>query len=79
VLVETISGEWGIYESQDIAIIDKPLARSYLKMQDFEGYYPIFVDSLLLFADKEMAKIRDIKLFKAVCKGRGVDIDKTVR
>ena len=77
VKVTTLNGEWGFFNSPDIQPVDTKEAKDYFDEKLVKGNYPIWVDDIVLFAQKD-AIIRDLKLFKAVVNGRQIDLKLTV-
>ena len=75
VRVETMSGEWGVYDVDSIRRFkDEAIAKKNLSKRLLSTCYPIYVDNLLLFAEKPSAKIRHIDVFKAICRSKPINI-----
>ena len=77
VKITTLNGEWGLFESKSIQPVDAKEAKDYFDEKLVKNNYPIWVDDIVLFAQKD-AIIRDLKLFKAVVNGRKIDLKLTV-
>ena len=69
VRVTTLSGDTGFLKSRDIQPVDLNTAKEFFDEKLVKNNYPIWVDDIVLFAQKD-AIIRDLKLFKAVVNGR---------
>ena len=69
-----MAGEWGIVEIEKL----RPLNRKEMKFQHesskyqhfLSTTYPFWIGDIVLYAMKQKALIRDIRLFKAVVNGR---------